>query len=887
MTSTRSPGLRIVHAIARLVPPSHRDEWLAEWTGEIDHAWRSRDAGDVFIATRLRLRSLGAIGDAVWMRRRHGALQRRSLMFGHDLRFAARSLARRPTFTTIVVATLALCIGANTAVFTIVDAVLRRGLPYADLDQLVAVWSKDTKNKHDLNEMSVGDYQDMRARNHSFRAMAAYFPTWNATFTSPDVAERIDIGVVSANFFDVLGARPAIGRGFVEGEDLRSAPKTVILSHAFWTRMFNADPRIVGRTVTLDGESYAVIGVLANDFTYPRARVDMIATLPMLGDYLDRRQVHLLTSIGRLRPGVTLDAAQRELVAIAAQLEQEHPHENAGYSVTTRPLTTDLLGDVRRPILVLFGAVCVVLLIGCVNVGNLMLTRTVGRQQELAVRVAMGAEPGAIARQILTESGLVAAIAGLLGAGIAVATTMAIAKLLPPTIANIGHVRVDGSILAFTLLASLVAALLSGLAPAIHVARRNSLRALTETARGGSKSRSHRRLQRALVVSELALALVLTVSAGLLINSFSRLARMNTGFASSRLVRVKVSLPAGTYAEASQRRQFYAAVVDKVRALPGVQSAGYVTRFPLHDSNVTTVVAVEGATVPVGGQSPDADLRSASSEYFSAMGIPVIEGRSFTANEPSDSAALPVLIVNRSAARTILGSTGGPVLGKRARLGGATSGPFFTIVGVVGDVYDASLRSVPRPQVYMSTQQSPPRTVSLVVRYSGSLESVLAGVRRAVAELDRTLPVYDAQSVEEVLREANRSDRFTTSLLTAFSFLALLLAALGTYGVIAQGVSERTQEIGVRIALGARGSDVRRMVLREGLVLVGMALPFALVGIVAAGRALSGLLFEVGERDPVTMLVAAVTLGLVALVACYVPALRASRVDPVTAMRGS
>lgn len=871
------PGARLLRLAAQVVPESHRDEWLAEWLGEATHAWCVKHA----TATELRWRAAGAIADALWMRRRYGATQRRTTMFVHDLRFAARTLARRPTFTAIVVATLALCIGANTAVFTIVDAVLRRGLPYADLDRLVAIWSNDTKNKHDKNQVSVGDYRDYAARNRSFTALAGFFPTWNATYTTSDVAERIDVGVVSANFLNVLGTPPMIGRGFATGEDEKGAAKTVVLTHGFWTRMFSGDSRILGKTVTLDGEPYSIIGVMPASFTFPQAKVDMLAPLPMLGNFLDRREVHLLAIIGRLKPNVTLEAARKDLSAIAVDLETEHRQENAGFTVTALPLAEDLLGDVRTPILVLFGAVCVVLLIGCVNVGNLMLARTVGRRQEIAVRSAMGADSGTIARQILTESALIAAIAGVIGVGIAFAATTAIAKVLPPSIARIGQIKLDGAVLLFTLAMSAVAALLSGLVPAIQVARGTALRALTETARGGAGNRHHRRVQRGLVVTELALALVLTVSAGLLINSFSRLSQASTGFRGDHLVKMKVSLSGPAYAQL-QRQQFYSAVIEQTRTLPGVKAVGVVTRFPLRDGNVTTSVAVEGHVLSAGGQYPDADMRQASSDYFAAMGIPLLEGRSFSATEPSDSMAQRVVIVNKTAAREIFGGTN--VVGKRVQFGG-TNGPSVVVIGVVGDIADASLKERPRPQVYLSSQQLMPRSVSIVVRYEGPSAAVINGVRRIVNTLDPKLPLYDVQTIEDVMLSASRSERFTTMLLSSFSFLALVLAALGTYGVIAQGVSERTREIGVRIALGATATNVRRMVLGEGLTLIALALPFAALGVYASSKAIRGLLFDVAPSDPSTITVAAITLAAVTLLGCLIPAMRAARVDPTTAMR--
>ncbi|MEP6493389.1 MAG: ABC transporter permease [bacterium] len=881
----RPPGTLLLHAIARFVPPSHRDEWLAEWTAEVTHAWRSHRDGDAntLAAWSLRMRCLGAAIDALWFRRRYGASSRRTNMLAHDLRYAARTLARKPGFTTVVVATLALCIGANTAIFSVINSVLLHGLRYKDIDGLVAVWSNDTRNQHDRSVTSVGDYRDMRARNRTLAQLAAYFPIWNATYTAPDLAERIDVGVVTANLLPVLGVAPAMGRGFVEGDDHPGAPHAVILTHAFWSSRFHEDSSIVGRSVALDGEPYVIVGVMRSDFAFPTAKVDVIAPFPMLGSYLDRREVHLVSMIGRMRAGVSVADVNRDLSSIAAQLQEDHPKEDGGFGATVAPLRTALLGDIRRPILVLFAAVCAVLLIGCANVANLMLARAETRRQELAVRAAMGAEPGAIVRQLLTESALIAAIAGALGVVVALGATSVLARVMPPSIGRIAPIRVDGAVLAFTVVVSIIVAILCGLAPAIQSARSATHTALKDSARGG-RALGRRRFQSALVVVELALSLVLAVSAGLLINSFARLTGTNPGFRTDHLVKMKLVLAGPRYDRGPQRSQFFETLLDRIRGIPGVRGAGVVSRFPLQGSALTASLFVEGASAGQSDQGQSADLRHADADYFSVVGIPLLVGRYFTRQERIDSGAMPVAIINRVAALTIFNDS--TPVGRRVRVG-AAAGQLFEVVGIVGDIHDASLREAPHAQIYLSTRQTMPGGLAVVVRYDGGVGPVLAGVRRALRDIDATTPLYDVQTVDDVMAAASLSDRFTTLLLTAFSALALLLAALGTYGVIAHGVTERTREIGVRMALGAQRGSVLAMVLREGIVLLAIALPLAVAGVLGAAQALRSLLYGVSPLDPMTVLAAAAILVSATLAACYVPARRASRVDPLIAMRGA
>lgn len=873
---TRRPGTRLIALLARVVPRAQRDDWRAEWLAELAHSDLS--------PWRLRVRALGAASDALWLRRHHGGRVRlEPSMLAHDVRFAARMLARRPAFTAIVVATLALCIGASSAVFSIVESVLLNGLRYRDLNRLVAVWSNNPKEKTDHYQVSVGDYYDWRARSRSFDQLAGFFPIWTATYTADASAERLNVGAVSANFLRTLGVTPSTGRDFTDAEDKVGAAPVIILTHGFWSRAFNADPAVLGKTIGLDGQTYVVVGVTPADFTFPQNKVDVIAPLPILGSYITRRGVHMLSVIGRMKPDVSVERVRQEMAPIAAQLQGEHPKEDAGLGITVRPLADDLLGDVRRPILVLFAAVCAVLLIGCANVANLMLARATGRRQELAVRAAMGAQPADIARQLLVESALIAVLAGALGVAIAFGATRALSSVLPASIARVGTIGVDGAVLGFTLAVCAIVALLCGLAPALRAARGASRQTLNEAARGASRGRGARTLVNGLVVVELSLSLVLAVSAALLINSFARLVATDPGFHTDHIVRMKFALPDARYSRAA-RGPFLESVLQQTGALPGVQSVGMASRFPLHDSNVTTDVVAEGVVVSAGDQVPQADYRVASGGYFATMGIPLLAGRVFDATDTADSTSLPVLVINRAAATKFFGTPN--AVGKRLQLGGA-QGPFLTVVGIVGDNHDASLRESPRPQVFAAARQMLPCCGSIVVRTNASPAAVVNGVRRIVSSLDKTLPVYDVQTIDDVLAQASVNDRFITSLLSSFALLALVLAALGTYGVIAFSVAERTREIGVRMALGARGRDVLAMVLREGMLLFAVALPIALVGIWWSRGALSGLLFGVGASDPRTLMVAVMTLAGVTAIACYVPARRASRVDPTIAIRQS
>ena len=804
-------------------------------------------------------------------------------MLTSDLRFAVRSLLRKPAFTSIVVATLALCIGATTAVFSIVESVLRERSALSPVGPA----------RRRVVEQPEGEERPLSGIGGRLLRLAAAEPLVQP---ARRLLSHLEFAVQHARRprtnrrrrslgkFSPNARRLAADRSWLHRRRGQTAapPEPVILTHAFWSRDFQSDAAIIGKTLTLDDRPFVVIGVMDERFTFPQSRVDVLMPLSVLGSYLDRREVHMLSVIGRLRDGVSLDAARREMTPISAQLEQEHPKEDGGLGITVMPVSDDLLGDVRRPILVLFGAVCAVLLIGCANVTNLMFGRAWSRRQELAVRTAMGAQPGAIVQQLLIESGVIAAVSGALGIGIALVATRTLANLLPAPISRIGQIHIDAAVLTFTLAVSIVVTIVCGTAPALEAARTTMRRAIGDAARV-SHSRGGRRVYRALIVGELALALVLAVSAGLLINSFARLTGVDPGFRRDRVVRMKVSLPGSVYRTAGARIRFHRTLIDQVRALPGVRTAGVINRFPLHDGNVTTSVVVDGDPPPAPGTAPSADFRVAGVDYFKTMGISVLAGREFSSADNNDSTAIPAVVVNQTAA-AILFHSPNPV-GRRVTLGG--SGPLMTVIGVVRDVHDASLREPPRAQIFLSALQAPQSTMSIVIHHDGAAGPVVTSVRRIVASLDKSVPMFDVQTIGDVLDKASVSDQFTMLLLSGFSFLALLLAALGTYGVMAYGVSERTREIGVRMALGARASDVLRMVLREGAALFAIAVPIALAGVWATTRALQSLLFGVEPTDPATVLISVLALAGATGIACYVPARRAAAVDPTTAIRAA
>jgi predicted permease len=881
--ATHAPGAGLVRALAPVVPASRREEWLGEWEAELAYAW-SRVGGERSTSPAARvallLRALGALPDAIWLRRRYGG----DLMLRQDLRYAARSLVRRPAFTTVIVATLALCIGATTAIFSVVHAVLLRPLPYEAPDRLVMVWSRDSIGQVDRNVVSAANYFAWRQESTSLEQLAAYFPNWNATLTGGEAAERLEIGVTSANLFVTLGARAELGRTFLPEEEVPGAPRVVVLGHALWQRRFGGDPGVLGTTIPLDGEPYTVVGVMPRDFKLPGSKADLFTPLPILGRMLEGRIPHLLMVVGRLRPGVTIERARVDLATVARRLEREYPQSNTGWGVTMLSLHEQVAGEARRPLLVLLAAVATVLLIGCANIANLMLSRAAGRHRELAVRAALGAGRRRLITQLLTESVAIAVVAGGIGLALAYWGARGLAALAPEELPRLNDIGIDAGVLAFTLGLSVLTAVLFGLAPAIHAVRRVTGDVLKESSRAATASGGRRRLRNMLVVSEIAFAVVLLVGAGLLISSFVRLRGQDPGFRPEHVVAMKVGLPRAAYPEPARRIAFFDELTRRLRALPTVTAVGAITRLPLYDSPLTTRVVLPGREALTDAEQPEVGLRNVSEGYFHAMGIPLLAGRTITERDVADTALPPVMVINQTMARRLL--AGRDPVGTQLRIAGAApTTPPFTIVGVVGDVRDGSLREEPNPQIYLSYRQTAPTTLSLILRSTSDPVPLVAAARRTVAAMDPGLAVHSTTTLTQVLAEAVTEERFVTLLITSFALVAIVLAAVGVYGVMAYGVTERTREIGIRLAFGAQTRDVLRLVLGEGLALAALAVALGLMVAWGATRAMTSLLYGVSAADVTTYASVGLLLLLVALLACYLPARRAAHMDPVSAIR--
>jgi putative ABC transport system permease protein len=879
----RPPGHRIVRTVAELVPDACRDDWTDEWLGELSAERDVRAAAGIappLVHLALGLRALGTLPDALWLRRHHGG----SHVLRDDLRLALRSLVRRPAFSAIVIGTLALSIGATASIFSVVSAVLLRGLPYADADRLVIVWSNDSARAEPRSVVSVGDYLEWRERTRRVAQLATYFPEWNLTLTGEGPPDRLEVGVVSANLFETLGLTPLLGRTFGANDEIREGPRAAVLSHGYWVSRFGADRGVVGRAITLDGDPHTIIGVLQAGAQLPDAAPQLYVTLPVLGSFIDRRQVRLMHVVGRLGPGTTASAAADELSTIAREIAVEQPETNAGFGITVVPLREELAGAVRRPLLLLLASAAFVLLIGCANVANLMLVRGAARAREFALRTALGARRGRLVRQLLTESGVIAAVAGGLGVAIALVGVPALVAMAPDSLPTLNSVRVDGLTLAFTAALAIGTAVAFGMLPAWRASRVRPAVAMSDGARGGSSGPARRRLREGLVIGEVAIAVVLLVGAGLLLTSFVRLVRADPGFAPEQLLAMTVSVSRSEMPEPLRRIAFFAELEERVAAHPGVVSVGAASRLPLDAEPLTTRVYAEGSAATTDALLPEAQLRTASMGYFETMGIPLVRGRAFTTADGADSGAVLAAIVTRTFAREILG--GGDPIGMRIRLGGISDGsPWYTIIGVVGDLRDGTYRDAPQPQVFRHLLQTPGTTMQLVVRSAAKPDELAGAVRRIAGELASSAPVYDVRTLETVVARSQNAERFLTTVVLVFAGLGLVLASLGIYGVLAHAVTERIPEIGIRLALGARPANVLGEVLGRGLLLAGVGLVVGAVLAAALTHVLSNLLYGVDTAEPRAYLVAVVILGMAVGLAAALPARRACRVDPLQALR--
>ena len=797
-----------------------------------------------------------------------------------DVRFSLRQLRRNPGFTVIALVTLALGIGANTAIFSVVRGVLLRELPYAESDRLLRVYSRVDQSRINV---SPADFNDWRAQTRTFSSLAASEEsTVNLTGSGP--AERFTQARVSANLFQLLGVSPIVGRAFAPGEDAESAPRVVILSEGLWRSRFAADRSIVGKQIVLDGFPTEVVGVAPAVMRYPSS-VDMwLTTRFRAKDFSDAsRGARWIDVIGRLAPGATIAQANAEMAAIARRLELQDPRHNTGYGTSVVPLRDAMVGRVRAPLVILLAAVGFVLLIACANVASLLLGRTAARETELAVRTALGAGRGRLIRQLLTESVCLAVIGGAIGLGLAAWGTRLLLALAPTDIPRLYDVRVDGWVLVFTLGATAIAALVFGAIPAWQARKGRLASTLREGNRGSRTRPGSSRARATLVVAEITLALMLLAGAGLLIRSFARLSAVDPGFNATRVSTFSVTLSPVRYATVDQQRQFAATLLDRIRTVPGVDSAGVTFGLPLSGAGFVLSFDVDGRAAPPPNAEPRAQVRVASPGYFAAMGIPLRRGRSFTA---ADRAGAPqVLLISEETVRRYFPNE--DPIGKRIQFGWTRDGSRLggEIVGVVGDVRQGSLSGDRTPHAYAAWEQWPLDEVTVVMRTQTDPGAVLRAAEAVVTSLDRDLPVYDSYTLASLVSRSLGEPRFYLLLLTVFAVLAVVLAAVGIYGVMAYTVQQRTREIGIRIALGASTERVVGMVVRRGLALAIAGVALGTIGAYALTRVLRSLLFGVSERDPLTFAGVAVLLGAVALVASWVPARRAARVDPLTAMR--
>jgi putative ABC transport system permease protein len=791
-----------------------------------------------------------------------------------DLRYAVRTLLHSKTFALTAVLTLALGIGANTAIFSVVNGVLLRPLPFQEPEQLLWMWGRFHAN--DSAAVSPPDFLDYRAQAKSFESMAAStgggFITYNLTGAGEPL--RLAGAPVSAGYFELLGAKPLLGRTFRAEEERPGGEGVVILGHALWQERFGSDRNILGRALAVNGRSHTVVGVMEPGFTFPQES-QLWTPIPFGTDETNARRFHFLRPVGRLRAGVSLQQAQAELDTIAAQLEQQYPESNKTWGIRLEPLRTVLVGNVEQPLLMLWAAVGLVLLIACANVANLLLARGEARQKEIAIRKALGAGRGRIVAQLLTESVLLALLGAAGGLALAGAGVALLRDLAPGNLPRVEEVGMDFRVFGFALLCALVTGAIAGVAPALHAMRVDSSAAMREGMRsGGGRMRTHR----ALVVAGIAVSLVLLIGAGLLLKSYWQLSRVPLGFVKENVLTTSLRLSGDRFEEDEARRQMYRHVIEKIAVLPGVAAVGGISILPMRGFT-DFFFTIEGRPPLAAADQQTAQARTVAGEYFRAMQMRTLEGRTFDAGDTA--ASRNVIVINDAFVREFF--PGEKAIGRVLVVDFGR--PFRAeIIGVVAGARQALGRR-PQPEYYVWNEQSPAYTLNLAVRTSGDPASLASAVRRAVWDVDQEQSLSEFVTMEAAVSRASALERFNAIALGTFAVLALLLAMVGAYGVLAYAVTRRTQEIGLRVALGANTRDVLWLVMRQGAVLAGAGVAVGLAGGYWLARAIRSLLFEVAVDDPITFTVAPLLLLAAACMACYVPARRAARVDPVTALR--
>jgi len=837
-------------------------------------------------AKKAALRSFGNVGgvrDEAYEFRGGGMIE----SLWQDLRYAMRGLAKQRAFTIVAVITLALGIGSNTAIFSVVNELLLRPMPYLDAERLVMLWEVTPEGRHQ-NTTSRINFSGWREQTTSFESMAA-FTDQRLNLTGVGEAEEITVQFGTPSLFHVLGVQPIVGRDMRDEDGLKDAPPIAILSHSFWQRRFGGDPNLIGKPILLNGVPFTVVGVMPAGFqwhvkqrsgTGRPAELWSALDMPITSEGAGRGR--FLSVVARLKPGVTSQQAEADLKTVENRLGLDSPKFNKGYSAEVIPLRNQMVGNVRLALWIILGAVGFVLLIACANVANLMLSRSAAREKEIAVRAALGAGRWRIVRQLLTESFLLATIGGLLGLVLAAWGIKALVAISPRDLLNLQHVGLNLTVLGWTLGISFVTAIIFGLAPALEATRLNLNGALKEGKGAEGQSPRSGRLRKALVITEVALALILLASAGLLLKSFSQLQKINSGFNPDNVLTLVLRLPETKYKEDRDYVSFFNRATGQIRTLPGVTSVGMVNFLPLYGGlGSGTGFTIEGRPEPAPGEQPSTNVRVSDADYFTTMQIPLLRGRNFSALEMTEPRH--VVLVNEAMARKHF--PGEDAIGKRITVPMSDKPAATEIIGIVGDVRYDSLVDQAEPTVYFPEPELTYPFMTFVIRTRGDPLAIAPAVQREVHAIDNEQPVSDMRSMNQVMGETVARARFNTLLLALFGGLATLLAAVGIFGVMNYSLALRTREIGLRMALGAQNRQVLLLLLRQGLVLTSIGTVIGIAGALVLTRLLSSLLFGVNAADPTIFAGIVVLLMSVSLIACYLPARRATRIDPMIALR--
>ena len=802
-----------------------------------------------------------------------------------DLRYGLRMLAKSPGSTLVAVVALGLGIGANSAIFSVVNAVLLRPLRYKDPSHLVVVWETKLSKGIQQEQVSPPDYRDWVEQQRVFDQMAA-LRAQPAVLTGGQLPERVETASVSPSLFDSLGVKAALGRTFFGDEDQPGRNRVAALSFGLWQRRFGGDAGILGKAISLDGNSFTIVGVMPRDFRLLDTPSELWIPYTLDAKELSQRGFHTLRVIGHLKPGISLEQAGSEMRSIAGRIEQQFADTNAGWSTKIVPLRNQMVGDIGPTLWTLLGAVVLVLLIACANVANLLLARAGSREKEIALRTALGANPMRLVRQLLTESVLLGLAGGLLGLALAAWGVAVLEQFGPANLPRLEEVAIDWRVLVFTFTVSILTGIVFGLAPALSSVRSDLNSILKTSGRGTTGSRGRARWRNAMVIAEIATCVVLLTGAGLLLRSFAKLESVNPGFRPDHVLTMQIALPETRYS-GEKVAQFYQQLVERLHTLAGVQYAGIARNLPLSGADASLNFVIENRPVESSSEQPRAKYRAASPDYFAALGIALVRGRYF---DRSDGERTPgVVIINNTMARRFWPNE--DPIGKRMKAGFDNS-QWCTIVGIVGDVKHTGLDAATNAEMYYHYLQIPPElmgfvegTMTLVLRTQAEPNSMVASVRGEVQKLDADLAIFNVKTMEELVGGSLAQPRFRTLLLGAFAAVALILAAVGLYGVIAYAVTQRTNELGVRMALGAQKSDVLKLVVGHGAQLAAIGIGIGLILALPLMRIISQLLFGVNAADPLTLAATSLVILLVAMGASYLPALKAIKVDPVVALR--